>query len=297
MMYAVMLFLFVCMPALQCMEQVSPPHIMRYGTQQHAAQDILIELDEAPLSRQAWEQELTAAIKDCKSARLVHLLSPQGKPASTRSGLPGFTPHETAIEQIQKYKKEKQHILTNTNPDSKRCKSCNSKYLWNRAVAPSAILVFAFAQLGFSIWSVQRAASTSLIQNPNSNLQAFIAAGPSIGALISAVGSLLFAFPNARNFFLLKEIRKEYEYYVLAEHNVQTQQRIENMLTAQSQQLQLLVNREQQTLASAPRKLLHSKLEVADSDEVQVESFEGSAPLPLAATKKIAEDSQYIIDL
>lgn len=211
-------------------------------------QEDLIELTPINhLPKAEWERELLSAIKDCRSSRLIELLSEDGTPQATRSGLPNFTPNLTALEQIKIEKQKRVLILTNkAEADAKHCKCCNPSFVWNRAIAPGAIFLFAFGQLGFSIWAVEQAASISLVQNPGNNLQAFMTAGPSIGSLLAAVGGLFFSIKNAHDLFKLKEVEKAYNYYVIAEHNITTQDNIEALLKEQGITLkQLLANQAQ----------------------------------------------------
>ncbi len=188
-----------------------------------------------------WKEEVALAVRDCKSTRLIQLLSPEGRPAPTRGR---FIPYTNALEQIKAHKEREERILTNTaEPDAKCCKCCNATYVWNRAIAPAILVLVALGQVGFSAASLAAAIHNYQTQNSTTFSDIVTLVAP-VGGLISGLGGLPFSLFNAYRRFILKDEQSKYEYYVIAEHNVETHDNMERLLLENKQALQELLARD-----------------------------------------------------
>lgn len=169
-----------------------------------------------------WKQELADSIKNTQSHKLIALLSQDSQPQQMRGF--EFKPYTNALEQIQDHKQKEENILTNTPaPDTKYFKCCNITHVWNRTIAPGIIIIAKTGQIVFAAWGIYRAASIVLREDPLNYTEAAANAAPAIGSIISALGDLPFSIISAWRRRILKTQQAKYEYYVLAENNVKTQ--------------------------------------------------------------------------
>ena len=158
-------FLFMILVSTQpsiAMELTEPPS------------DTIVDVS-SRLSRAAWKQEFATCVKKRDNERLIFLLSPEGKPAPTRSRLLmqgglHISPTSDALSEIRTQKEDLLAVLNNTPPkDAKCCKHCNMTYVWNRTAAPLLIVLAQLLYIVSSGWSLQREFNDSLIHQQSNS--------------------------------------------------------------------------------------------------------------------------------
>lgn len=183
------------------------------------------------VSVEQWKTKLENAIKHGKSSELITLLSKEGQPA-TRSTF--FTPYTDALTQIKAHKEREERILTNKPFEGSKC-CCNGTYIWNRYVAPTAILATQIGIICFSGWGIAKSVTGSFAKNEEANepkdyVAAAGEAAPSIGSLVFALLTLPFNVTDAYHRHILKRQQSKYEYYTITEHSVKTQENIQQIV-------------------------------------------------------------------
>ncbi|MGE0009919.1 MAG: hypothetical protein AB7F19_05200 [Candidatus Babeliales bacterium] len=270
----------ICCSNLCAMEPVSTSnnaastlHLRNISGSEHSDALALSIVDER-LTPNAWKNELSTALAECKTQRLVTLLSQQPQP---QRGF-HFQLYENALEQIQAHKAREVRILTNeSEPEAKCCKCCNMVYVWNRYTAPTLIVGLKVAQGAFATWGIIRAAKIILDQTPGNYIEAAANAAPAIGSLLASAGELPFSLINAWRRRILKTQQAKYEYYLLAEHSVTMQESVERTVLENQQLLKRLLaasehhDQQERTISRVPSQ--------DSSDQTIDEQFGEGIPL------------------
>lgn len=227
-----------------CMESVVPTG--RELKTQNGTVAVTVEMQEEPAQLERmpvpqWKKEVDLAARNRNSKKLIHLLSPEGRPAPTRGR---FIPYDNALEQIKAHREREERILNNTaEPDAKCCKCCNLTYVWNRALAPTILVGVALGQIGFSAAALAAAIQKYQTQTLTSVAEVVELVVP-IGTFVAGLGNFPFSLWNAYRRFTLKDTQGKYEYYVIAEHNVETHDHMEKLLLENQASLKELLARD-----------------------------------------------------